>query len=412
MEPLLAGGSHREELSAYFGESSYRELAALAARVAKAPAPTRSRLYILPGIMGSQLAVPRSGGLPADVLWLDPLDICAGRLRELALPGDASFSATTVLLFSYLKMKFVLRLSGFDPILYHYDWRQSLTDLGAALARKLADEKRPVTIVAHSMGGLVARAALAGLPHDTMSRLVMLGTPNQGSYAPVQALRGTYAVVRKVASLDREHTAERLARDVFATFPSLYEMLPAASIGTRDMGERANWPRAIHGPVTQRLRAARRVQRTLLPGDSRMMCVVGVGFETVTDAVLEGNQFIYTVTRRGDGTVPAECAQLRGSRTYFASEGHSDLPRSDRVITAVDELLRTGDTQYLSRTAPRMARIAGRISDRDLRRTHRHKVDWTRLSQDERRTFLENLNDPPRIKLRPALPRAKDRTRD
>lgn len=401
VEPLLASGSHREELTAYFGADSYRELAALAVRVAAAPAPNRSRVYILPGIMGSQLAVPRSGGLPADVLWLDPLDIGAGRLRELALPGNASFKATTVLLFSYLKMKLTLRLAGFDPVLHHYDWRLSLVDLGRELVERLARERTPVAIVAHSMGGLVARAALAALPRETVSQLIMLGTPNQGAFAPVQALRGTYAVVRKVASLDREHSAERLARDVFASFPSLYEMMPTASKGNRDLCDRSSWPRRGRLPESRRLRAARRVQRALAPGDARMATIVGVGFDTVTDTTLERDQFVYTITRRGDGTVPADRACLRGARTYFATAGHSDLPRSDVVIAATEELLHMGETALLARTVPRLPRVAGQVSDAELRRTHRLKVDWTSLSQDERRQFLENLNDPPRVKLHP-----------
>ena len=52
------------------------------------------------------------------------------------------------------------------------------------------------------MGGLISRAALALPGTRHVERVVLLGTPNRGSYAPVQALRGTYAVIRKVARLD------------------------------------------------------------------------------------------------------------------------------------------------------------------------------------------------------------------
>ena len=43
-----------------------------------------------------------------------------------------------------------------------------------------------------------------------MQRVLLLGTPNGGSFAAVQALRGTYAVVRKVARLDANASAETL----------------------------------------------------------------------------------------------------------------------------------------------------------------------------------------------------------
>ena len=84
VEHLLATGIHRRELVSYFGAVEYRELARLAraARiaVARADAP---RVFIVPGIMGSQLGQRRRAPLPDDVLWLDPIDITAGRLNKL-----------------------------------------------------------------------------------------------------------------------------------------------------------------------------------------------------------------------------------------------------------------------------------------------------------------------------------------
>ena len=61
-----------------------------------------------------------------------------------------------------------------------------------------------------------------------VERVVLLGTPNQGSFAPVQVLRGTYATVRKIARLDGATTAECLTEEVFNSFPSLYQMVPTA----------------------------------------------------------------------------------------------------------------------------------------------------------------------------------------
>jgi len=37
------------------------------------------------------------------------------------------------------------------------------------------------------------------------------------------------------------------------------------------------------------------------------------------------------------------------------------------------------------------------ISDRQLRRMHTGKVDWLVWSPDERRGYLENLNEPPKL---------------
>jgi len=45
------------------------------------------------------------------------------------------------------------------------------------------------------------------------------------------------------------------------------------------------------------------------------------------------------------------------------------------------------------------------VSDRQLRRSHAQKVDWGALTAEQRRLFLQNLNEPPHLKLR--LPAAR-----
>ena len=89
-----------------------------------------------------------------------------------------------------------------------------------------------------------SRAPRSRMPPANGSRSsIMLGTPNAGSLAAVQALRGTYSVVRKIAMLDLRHDAEYLARNVFASFPGLHELLPAnKSVSDLDLFDAAAWP--------------------------------------------------------------------------------------------------------------------------------------------------------------------------
>ena len=76
-----------------------------------------------------------------------------------------------------------------------------------------ADLASEVFIVAHSTGGLLARAAVsAGM--DKLKRLVMLGTPNFGSFATAMVFRGVYPFLNKVAALDFRHSAAELAATV------------------------------------------------------------------------------------------------------------------------------------------------------------------------------------------------------
>lgn len=134
---------------------------------------------------------------------------------------------------------------------FGYDWRRSCAE-NAALLEKFIEEKRRYVqqqrlkrhglrgdvkfdIVAHSMGGLVARYFMmyggrplssdgrmpvtwAGAKH--VEKLVMVGTPNDGSAYPVQQLREGF----KLAPF-----LPRLESAVIGTMPSIYELLPNAN---------------------------------------------------------------------------------------------------------------------------------------------------------------------------------------
>jgi len=169
--------------------------------------------------MGSTLAKDGPLGLD-DVLWIDPVEIALGRITELKLgPGPSKYFADGVILLAYLKLKLRLRIAGFNAEFFPFDWRLSLSDLGAVLADAIRKDPAPeLSLVAHSMGGLVARGALKSAGKK-VSRLIMLGTPNYGSFAPVQVLRSVYDVVKKVAAVDlgRGHDAEMLSGHAFNT---------------------------------------------------------------------------------------------------------------------------------------------------------------------------------------------------
>jgi pimeloyl-ACP methyl ester carboxylesterase len=410
VEQLLATGEHRRELASYFGPSEYRELVALVrvARSAQVPADA-PRVIIVPGIMGSQLGVARRAPLPADVLWLDPVDIAAGRLELLKPAHDDGVISLGVVLYSYLRLKLHLQASGFNCTFHDYDWRLGVDVLGRALAERLRIEPgKRVMLVAHSMGGLVTRAALALAGMERVERVVLLGTPNFGSFAPVQALRGTYAVVRKIARLNQAQSAEWLAEHVFNAFPSLYHLLPAPGHSADlDLFDSKEWPQSGPRPRTGLLAAARTLTSALAAADERFFVIAGVNQETVTAVTRRRDDFVYTITRHGDGTVPTEQALLPGARTYFTSAAHSDLTRDQGVARAVADLLRVGRTRRLPTRRTQTSTAEARISDRQLRRTHLPKVDWVALPPTARRVFLQSLNEPPAFTLKLPTRRAR-----
>jgi pimeloyl-ACP methyl ester carboxylesterase len=403
IERCLASGAQRDELRAYFGPAEYRALAALARRAAQTRlAEPPLRVLIVPGIMGSQLGLPRPPPLPHDIVWLDPLDVQLGRLSVLRMPAAAAIVPLGVVLFSYLRLKLYLRAGGFAAEYHDYDWRLPVTASGEVLAEKLRAAKGTrVAIVAHSMGGLVSRAALALPGTGHVERVVLIGTPNSGSFAAVQALRGTYAVVRKLARLATRASAESLTAEVFSTFPSLYDLLPPRSAAVSfDLFDAHQWPALGPQPLPKLLQAAHAARAKLAAADERFAVVAGVGEETVTAVSRRRGEFVYTLTRGGDGTVPVASAQLPGARSVYARVAHSDLTRDRQVAAAVVDLLRSGATARLPASFTSANRAQATISDGELRRMHAEKVDWAALTSAERRLFLENLNDPPRLRLR------------
>ncbi len=90
---------------------------------------------------------------------MDPLRISDGLLTRLSLPAGSGLRATGVLLISYARLKLELEIAGNDVALHPYDWRRGIDELGRELAWRIVGEGRPVTLVAHSMGGLVAHAS-------------------------------------------------------------------------------------------------------------------------------------------------------------------------------------------------------------------------------------------------------------
>lgn len=411
IERWLATGEHRDELRAFFGDAEHRALSALARRARARGVDARlPRVLLVPGIMGSQLGMERPRPLPHDIVWLDPLDIHAGRLSALRLPDRAPVVPLGIVLFSYLRLKLYLQSRGFAVEAYDYDWRLPVAGLGRQLAARLyAQRGKRLALVAHSMGGLLVRAALAQPGTAHVERAVLLGTPHLGSFAAVQALRGTYAVVRKVARLDARASAEQLASRVFSSFSSLYDMLPSTPTGTASLLKSRSWPGGGPQPRAALLRAAHRDRRGWGALDQRYALIAGVGQETVTALARRGAEFVYTLTRAGDGTVPVTSAAPAGARCLYAAVAHSDLTRDPVVAAAIVDLLVRGRSTRLPASWSSRGRAQAQVSDRQLRRTHVGKVDWAALEPEERRLFLENLNEPPHLKLRVPASRARAR---
>jgi pimeloyl-ACP methyl ester carboxylesterase len=409
VERMLASGEQRRALAAYFGEGEYRALARLARRAQRAGIKSRlPHVLVIPGMLGSQLGLRRRPPLPDDVLWMDPLDIQNGRLPLLDPAARAPVVPLGVVLFSYLRLTLYLRARGFAVTLYPYDWRLGIETAAAALAHILHTRHTGrVAIVAHSMGGLVTRAALALPAAGHVERAVLLGTPNLGALTPLQALRGSYSVVRNMARLDLHRSAEELSAQVFSGFVSLYQMLPGPECGV-DLMDKTQWPSFGPLPRAELLAHARGFLAGLPAPDARFAAIAGVGIKTATALSRRRDEFVYTVTRGGDGTVPAASAALNGASSYYAPVAHNDLTRDARIASALVDLLSEGSTRRLPTRWHSRSRAQARIGDRQLYRLRADKLNWPHMTPAQRQAFLQNLSEPPPLRLRVPLPSKKN----
>jgi CHAT domain-containing protein/pimeloyl-ACP methyl ester carboxylesterase len=357
IERRLANPEPDAELEAYFGPQfkELRQLAKAAESTPRAVRGPRPKALILPGIMGSTLGTRRLG-IFHDTIWLDPLDTAFGRLSLLAMPSNKKILALDPFPLIYTGLKLALKAAGYDADYFPFDWRVSLLELGASLKAKL-DSMGPakVHLAAHSMGGLVARAALKQGAKN-IGTVVMMGTPNRGSYSPVLALRGVHDLASMIGKIDLAHSGVALTEKVFSTFPGLTQMLPLDPIASGiDWHKPDIWP-ASPMPRPDVLLAGDNVDALLASPAKDWHLIAGMDQETIVSAERNpsGTGLRYRRSYAGDGTVPLESARIAEvkDRTFYVKHGHGTLPMNAQVRRALIELFNGQTVTALPREVP------------------------------------------------------------
>jgi pimeloyl-ACP methyl ester carboxylesterase len=401
-ELLLSPTLEQEKvLRAHLGDDRYQRMHSMALKRSLAvrrvatrggAAEPRGKVVVIHGIMGAELSV--SSGGSGDLTWVSAFRVMRGWLDRLRLDptgrreANDKFRVTASGIMKRYYGEMLLSLSErWDVQAFWFDWRKDLNLAADALNTKINEwfgNDTPVHIVAHSMGGLAARTFIANYPNrwrtmwDEKSggalggRLVMLGTPNMGSYAIPQVITGLEGLVRKLAMLDLRHSVEDLL-ETFNSFVGSYQMLPSPDAAPN---AEALYNAGTYAPfkVTvsqQHLDAARAHHRKLAAAvdAGRMIYVAGYDQPTFSDIAdyrklnsLEG----YKVTMNGDGRVPHELGLLKGVPTYYIREGHGELSSNAVILRTLEELLRTGQTTALERQLP-ASRAATALSQKSLR---------------------------------------------
>jgi pimeloyl-ACP methyl ester carboxylesterase len=297
---------------------------------------------VVPGIMGSRLALPASAtGGKAEEVWPPTAIETQTGYKRIDKLQDPRLVVTglidSVLCFSFydtltrlLEQMGFTRVNGNRMLVeFPYDWRRDNFDTAEALAAKLDDLHaqgfRRFMLLGHSMGGLVSRLLLESGKYDqrpwfiNIRLFAALATPHLGAPLALARIFGRDTAVG-VSGADFAKFARN--RD----YPSGYQLLPAP-------GEQAVWnllspdlaPLDIYDDATAialgmdpwLIDKARRMHSVLAkgrrPGQVRYFYVGGTGHRTVTRVnvrytqgaqVDHNNTHVTETPDAGDGTVP------------------------------------------------------------------------------------------------------------
>ena len=342
------------------------------------------RVLVLPGIMGTELdSVDRKGDV--DRIWINFVRLIGGRIGDLELTpaGEPARPGFHVRPAGVHRKTYVPLLMELDTRWhvrpFPFDWRE---DIDKSAARLDAEVKafgagEPVHLVAHSMGGLVSRRFAQLFPETWRAmddgsgagrggRLVMLGTPNRGSFAIPLTLSGAEKVVQLLGKADVHHSLGELLA-IVGTFPGMYQMLPSPLVDLQDDHKKlfdvASWGSLpASKPLLARADKFLRELHAVIDPD-RLLYVAGVNQETPAKIRIDAaGKFSYRQTLDGDGRVPHELGLLEGVTTYWVDEVHGDLAKNGEVLDAITELLQTGKTTVLPTAKPAKPATRGAVT--------------------------------------------------
>lgn len=354
--------------------------------------PQRRPLIFVPGILGSRLCRPNPDN-PAEpiVVWgtlgalpsFSALRLSADGSRDDIKPCGLVREVVYLGLFTqdiYAPILAHLSQSGYrenrDLFVFDYDWRRSVFDnaesLAAFIREKIPDSNQEIDILAHSLGGLIARVyAIRNGGADRIAHLVSAATPFLGS-------------VRVYETLDRGWGALSVAmggihafRRTILSFPSIFELMPRYAAccdvdegqplfrpSTNDAWRALGWegvdPKFMPNLeiVFARVRALQEIVEAPLPDRISEIALVGVDQRTSHRVMFQKRRHSIAVrvqtTWQGDGKVIRESAAIPRANihpTRFAD--HDRILSDPQIQQFVSMALRSGVGPAMASLVPR-----------------------------------------------------------
>lgn len=325
-------------------------------------------VFILPGIMGSHIQLGR------DRIWFEPFSMWSGDMAKLRADAAEGVTADGWMDRNYeMLARHLAETHEVRPFVY--DWRLSITraahDFGKELDQAMKDARargKALRIVAHSMGGLVARLALKNrwdaFKAIPGSRLLQLGTPNQGSHSMAAVLMARDDFVQTIERwFDWKHDLREFL-EIVRDFPGVLELLPWPGANgkavdgvdyfdagvwqvwydqDRDSKKGKSWQPPQPDPLNTARNAIAELGAAELDPDCTLY-VAGRAPTPIAVRIVEGQVEIGWVDE-GDGRVPWTTGIPPGVPVWYTDAAHGDLANHEKAFEAYRELIETGDTR-------------------------------------------------------------------
>ncbi|MEK3744694.1 hypothetical protein NST23_18600 [Brevibacillus sp. FSL K6-0770] len=324
-------------------------------------------MLFIPGIKGSELfAGSHKVWFPQTIDDLKIMNIANQNIEAKSLLS--SVSAYTLFEFKVYS-DFIQAFSPKEMSFFPYDWRRSLFDHVENLVNKIAElaVNDGVILVAHSMGGLLAKLAILELASQKRSKLVKklitIGTPWLGAPDAYKVLTyGEPGLFEGLGHIFPIYSEER-TRSMSRLFPSVYQLLPhdayfnAVDGKFFDTADYINVIMNVQGFFNEEyketpdqptidvwknyMQPLQQAMAKSLPEEIEHDCLIGYGYATlykVPDNRLR-NAFMFkeeAIFNNGDGVVPIRSAEPpHVANRYFFSGKHSKLCCYNEVIDFV-----------------------------------------------------------------------------
>jgi len=361
-------------------------------------------VIIIPGILGSYL-----NDQAGEEVWpkipsmvVDPWDF---HLNKLALPEDGVPAGNSIMIpgdifRDILNKDFFqgliteLKNNGYKDegenvnlFVFPYDWRWNLNltagddpyDDLKSLNEKIEEVKQTtgsdkVDVIAHSMGGLIAKLYIKKYGQNSVDKFIDIGTPHLGSPGALKTLM--YGDNIGVSFLNRERI-----KIVSQNFPSIYQLLPSRKyfddtdlvyksyiVDIYDYDNNGAKNNLDYDQSIEFMKNTGRNEYLLGTNDElhneiddyslqlagvKTYNIVGCGKPTIGKVYIlnkekSGNYEYGLQYINGDGTIPLRSAEyLASDRKYYTNNTeHAYLPSADGVKQLVVSILKGDDSNF------------------------------------------------------------------